>query len=209
MTYYDKIIRELFRENAGLPLDPSRNSMPPDEPIGSNFEDEQGAFEDTLDADTNPEEYSIDGGNLKQEISRILSSFGEKMNRFAGTLEPDRLKELPLLSLKETVSKAASFVNSIQNNAKSKPGTGQDYKPATIVAREIAADSDKEAAFHDLHKELTDFISSVSEIEGKISSLQTKVSDFVRHLNNGKIESAQEGSIGDDGISAPEIESEF
>ena len=173
--YFQSVLLELAQSpSMGNPTTPAGTPKRP------RYDDPSGAINPFLDDDTNAAEFSSDDGGLKQKTEEIRDKFEQQVARMANAFNPKRLTEMNLGELRRISDNATATLSSIQNNFKPKPG--QQYQKSAVIANDITSNADKEAAFTELTKILTDFNSSISELEVAINNVSTKFGVFIKTL---------------------------
>lgn len=151
------------------------------------YDDPDGAISSVLDKDTDPDAFLSDG--IKQTFDAVQDHFNTKMTNFANTLSPEAVKTMAMGQLKDRISDVFKFVNKINVYAGGKiDQISQD--PYAIMAAFLASEPTKMSAFEELHSNLDDFQSALTEIEGQLSALKGKIDDFVADVEEIDAESA-------------------
>lgn len=182
MTKFDKLLQSLFQEAAmGLPNDPKAAPPKPSTPLTGQTLGGKEALESELGPDSDVDALSIEDG-LGREVDRVIADFDKRMSSLANTLSPEQLEGMSITQLKSAVSQVQKFVSSIQIHGKAKPDEKMFRNPSAIIAQHIASDPSKQAAFDSLHGDLEEFVTSISEAERQISTLKSKIDEFVANV---------------------------
>jgi hypothetical protein len=174
---YSNFFNKLLLEANGLPQDPTAVSRAGEHSVPS---DAMGNF---LDQDTNPDEFLTRG--IKDTFATVQKHFDSKMSNFSSSLSPESIKSMTLSQIKEKVGEVYDFANKIEVFSKSKiDSMAQD--PYAIMAGFVASEPTKLAAFKELHKTLTDFQKLFEDIDAAVSSVHSKIDEFVSDINQSQ-----------------------
>lgn len=173
---YKKLFNSILLEAAPLPSSPS--SLAPSS--GGEHQIPGDAMGDFLDQDTNPDEFLTRG--IKDTFATVQKHFDSKMSGFSASLSPEGVKTMTLSQIKEKVGEVTDFANKIEIFSKSKiDSMAQD--PYAIMAGFVASEPTKLAAFKELHKTLQEFQQLFEDIDAAVSSVHSKVQEFVDDLS--------------------------
>jgi hypothetical protein len=173
--YFQSVLLEFDQPSGGSSTTPA--GTPKKRP---QYDSPDGAINPFLDDDTDPAEFSTDDGGLSQKIQEIRGGFEQEVARMANAFSPEKLTDMNLGELRRISDNATSALGSIQNNFKPKPG--QEYQRSAVIANDITSNADKEAAFNELTKILTEFNGSISELEVAINNVSNKFGVFIKTL---------------------------
>lgn len=198
--YFQSVLLELDQSPSM-----GNSTTPAGTPKRPRYDDPNGAINPFLDDETDPAEFSTDDGGLKQKIEEIRGEFEQQVARMANAFSPEKLTDMNLGELRRISDNATSALGSIQNNFKPKPG--QEYQRSAVIANDITSNADKEAAFNELTKILTEFNSSISELEVSINNVSTKFGVFIKTLQKPMSDEEMQNLIPDQetGMESPEL----
>ena len=153
-------------------------------------EQDLAEYDNGLDADADPDAFMTRG--LKETINAVQSSFDSKMTSFAETLSPESVESMTMKELEDKVSNVYKYVKGI--SVYTGKSDGMMTSPQAILAAFIASDPAKQAAFGDLEKKLEEFSKSIEETQTQVSTLKSKIDEFVDDI----VDSEDEGMDGMD-----------
>lgn len=180
MSAYKKYFQQTLLENPYLPGPNDGSSM-------------DAGIDDFADDGTDPHAYDVEG--ISQHKDAIVQRFMNQIQGFANKLAPEAVKSSTFGQIKDTVGKVFKEIDKVNTYAGAKLDQLNNDAPA-VIAMTIATDPSKNAAFQKLHKELTEFTTSIEEVEGKFATLKAKIEDFIGDV--GEEESAPEaGAFGE------------
>lgn len=180
MSAYKKYFQQTLLENPYLPGPNDGSSM-------------DAGINDFADDGTDPHAYDVEG--ISQHKDAIVQRFMNQIQGFANKLAPEAVKSSTFGQIKDTVGKVFKEIDKVNTYAGAKLDQLNNDAPA-VIAMTIATDPSKNAAFQKLHKELTEFTTSIEEVEGKFATLKAKIEDFIGDV--GEEESAPEaGAFGE------------
>jgi hypothetical protein len=172
---YKKLFNSLLTEQA-LPVSP--NSTTPSR--GGEYDVPSDAMGNFLDQGTDPDEFLTKG--IQDTFSSVQKHFDSKMSNFSSSLSPESIKGMTLSEIKDKVGEVYDFANKIEVFSKSKiDSMAQD--PYAIMAGFVASEPTKLAAFKELHKTLSDFQQLFEDIDAAVSSVHSKIDEFVSDIN--------------------------
>ncbi len=167
MTYKD-ILTKLFLEQM---------MEPPALPNARTYNVPGGSMDNMLDQDTNADDFLVQG--VRKTFSEIQKHFDSKMTGFANNLSPDNIKNLTISDIKESLSEVSDFTNRIQVFSKAKIDS-MKQDPYAIMAGFIASEPTKQSAFDALSKTVDEFTTALEDIETKLSTVHSKIQEFVK-----------------------------
>jgi len=167
MTYKD-ILTKLFLEQM---------MEPPALPNARAYNVPSGSMDNMLDQDTNSDDFLVQG--VRKTFSEIQKHFDSKMTGFAENLSPDNIKNLTISDIKESLSEVSDFTNRIQVFSKAKIDS-MKQDPYAIMAGFIASEPTKQSAFDALSKTVDEFTTALEDIETKLSTVHSKIQEFVK-----------------------------
>lgn len=174
---YSKFFSKILLEADGLPKSPEAV-----EHAGTHGVP-QDAITDFVDQGTDPDEFLTRG--IKDTFATVQKHFDTKMSNFSSSLSPESIKGMTLSQIKEKVGEVYDFSNKIEVFSKSKIDTmAQD--PYAIMAGFVASEPTKLAAFKELHKTLADFQQLFEDIDAAVSSVHSKIDEFVSDINKSQ-----------------------
>lgn len=184
---YKKLFNSILLE--ALPLPSSPSSLTPSS--GGEHQVPEDAMGDFLDQDTDPDEFLTRG--IKDTFATVQKHFNSKMGEFSSSLSPEGIKTMTLSQIKEKVGEITDFTNKIEVFSKAKiDSMAQD--PYAIMAGFVASEPTKLAAFKELHKTLQEFQQLFEDIDAAVSSVHSKVDEFVGDLAKGEESNMQSQS---------------
>lgn len=166
MTFYEKYFAGILLENPSLPSTDNNTQL------GLDAAEGKQSF---MDSDSDPNSYDVEG--IANHKNSIISRFMSKIQGFSNKLAPEAIKTSTFGSIKDNVSNIFKEIDKVNTYSTAKVDQLSNEAPA-IIAVTISGDPAKKAAFEKLHKELSDFISSIEEVEGKFATLKAKIEDF-------------------------------
>lgn len=167
MTYKD-ILTKLFLEQM---------MAPPALPNARTHDIPGGSMDGMLDQDTDPDDFLVQG--VRKTFSEVQKHFDTKMTGFAENLSPENIKSLTISDIKEALGEVSDFTNRIQVFSKAKIDT-MKQDPYAIMAGFIASEPTKQSAFDALSKTVEEFTTALEDIETKLSTVHTKIQEFVK-----------------------------
>lgn len=171
--YFKNIFRKVLLENPMLPSpDSDQNTM------------DQGV-RDFADDGSDPHAFDVEG--ISQHKDAIVKRFMDQIQGFANKLAPEAVKTSTFGQIKSNVGSIFKEIDKVNTYAGAKLDQLNNDAPA-VIAMTIATDPAKNAAFQKLHKELTEFTTSIEEVEGKFATLKAKITDFI-----GDVQAPSEG----------------
>lgn len=165
--YYNSVFNKLLLEFADSPND------------SNTYPDGQSSFEGTLDDGTNPEDFLTKG--IQDTFDAVKEHFNSKMQDFADTLSPEKIKGMSLNELKEKIAAVYKFTSKVQVFSKSKIDQ-LSSEPYAIMAALVASDPTKQSTFEDLHSNLEDVQTAFEDTEGFLNGLKSKIDDFISDI---------------------------
>lgn len=179
MSAYKKYFQQTLLENPYLPGPNDGSSM-------------DAGINDFADDGTDPHAYDVEG--ISQHKDAIVQRFMNQIQGFANKLAPEAVKSSTFGQIKDTVGKVFKEIDKVNTYAGAKLDQLNNDAPA-VIAMTIATDPSKNAAFQKLHKELTEFTTSIEEVEGKFATLKAKIEDFIGDV--GEESAPQAGPVGE------------
>lgn len=172
----------------------------------------QDAFNNSLDKDTDPQEFLTKG--LLASVEAVQREFNNRMTAFANALSPEAARRMTIGQLKKEINGVYKYIDKIEAYSSAKiDALAQD--PNAILAAFIASDPTKQRAFDVLHKDIEEFDKSLEEAEGALAQLKGKIDEFVSDISEEEPDVEQvaqqlaskqpQPNVGDGGSSSPHL----
>lgn len=191
MKKYKDILTELFREQM---------MAPPALPNARTHDVPRGSMDSMLDQETDSDDFLVQG--VRKTFSEVQKHFDSKMTEFGQNLSPENVKNLTISDIREALGEVSDFTNRIQVFSKAKIDT-MKQDPYAIMAGFIASEPTKQSAFEALSKTVDEFSTALEEIETKLSTVHSKIEEFVKETEKiGRSSNPPQGAA--DSIQSPD-----